>query len=401
MDNPVRTYDWGSPTALARLRGYPPPGGPEAELWMGAHPAAPSTLLPTEGPPLSLPDLIEADPTRLLGTGLLERFGPRLPYLLKILAIDKPLSVQVHPCAERAAQGFHAPAGAANVHRYGDPWPKPEMLCALEPVEVLCGFRSAADAAGLLGLPTSPRLEQVGQALFGDGTEHTRLETAFTVLITWPDRDRAAFATEVVDSCAELLSRGTVREDAARALRWVVELAELHPQDPLVAAPLLMDLVHLEPGEALFIPAGAPHAYLHGVGVEIQGSSDNVLRAGLTSKDIAVGELLWVVDGRTRPERVDASRLGPTECVWRPPAQEFQLSHLRLDGTATRAAPLPGPQILLCTSGAVTVTVEGGTGVTLTPGTSCFVGAGCPAPTFSGTGEVFRAAVAQGADRET
>ena len=422
MRNPIRDYAWGSATALAELQNRVPSGGPEAELWMGAHPSAPSALLGRDGAEISLRDLVEADPLRTLGPALVERFGPRLPFLLKILAIARPLSVQVHPSAERAASCFAAPDGAPDTHRYVDPWPKPEMLYALRPVDALSGFRSVDDAARLLGLFRSPRLARLADALDrpgpgsgldsgsdpgpGHSPDAARLEAAFAVLVTWPDDDRAAFSHEVAAEAERLLGTtsdtgpdrdgDTGRTDTADALRWVVRLTEHHPHDPLVAAPLLLDLVRLAPGEALFIPAGAPHAYLHGLGVEIMGSSDNVLRAGLTPKEIAVDELLRVVDGRTRPEHLPAAPVpgSPAWLDWAAPAEEFRLARSSItDGEVVDAEPVPGPRVLLCVSGSVAVTVDGGPAVTLTPGNSCFVGDAAGAVTLVGTGTVFRATV--------
>jgi mannose-6-phosphate isomerase len=421
MANQIRDYDWGSHTALATLSGREPSGRPEAELWMGAHPTAPSTVTTPGGVPVPLPDLIDADPVGILGEQVVARFGARLPFLLKILAIAEPLSVQVHPSAERAAQGFHARADEADAHRYVDPWAKPEMLYALEPVDALCGFRTVDRATEMLSRFSSPRLAQVAEALAGSGTPGTRLEAAFTVLVTWPTGDRAALVDEVTAETARLLATapgagdpGTCPDTAGPngsaggglapadlpTLRWMTRLAERYPGDPLVAAPLLLDLVCLEPGQTLFVPPGAPHAYLHGVGIEIMGNSDNVLRAGLTRKEIALGELLWVVDGRTRPEPIPSVQLTPTEVVWRPEVTEFQLSRIIVDGSGpvTASPELTGPQILLCVSGTVTAAVGEDGRTRLTPGESCFVGSGPQPLVLTGSGQVFRAAVGQDDD---
>jgi mannose-6-phosphate isomerase len=176
---------------------------------------------------------------------------------------------------------------------------------------------------------------------------------------------------------------------------WVSRLAHQYPKDALVVAPLLLDLVLLQPGETLFVPAGAPHAYLHGTGVEIMANSDNVLRAGLTPKPVAVEELLHVVDGRSRPQRhLPEIELGPGEVAWRPPVPFFQLTRLRPDGGRLAAHPsVTGPQVLLCTAGEVTVGCPGAHDLVLRAGASAFVGAGAGPVEVRGSGEVFRAAV--------
>jgi mannose-6-phosphate isomerase len=404
MRNPVRPYDWGSPTTLARMQGRRPSGGPEAELWMGAHPADPSAVHDGEAEH-RLDTLVAGHPEELLGPEVVAAFGARLPYLLKVLAIARPLSMQVHPGPERARRGFEGEAEVLGEHRYVDPYAKPEMLYALEPVDALCGFRPAEQALRLLSLLEGPRAAAVAAPLRAHADDETAcLEDAFRVLVSWPDDDRPAFAADVARESRALLRDGRGGRGAAggaaaltpqdrRALIWVCRLAQQFPKDPLVVAPLLLDLVALLPGETLFVPAGAPHAYLHGTGVEIMGNSDNVLRAGLTHKAVAVEELLHVVDGRSRPVRdLPTTHLSAHEVAWRVPVTEFRLSRLEVAGGPLPVAPAPGPQVLLCTAGTVTVRCPRAE-VPLTPGTSAFVPAGTGPLTVAGEGEVFRAAV--------
>jgi mannose-6-phosphate isomerase len=404
MVNPVQAYDWGSTTALARMQGRRPDGGPQAELWMGAHPTAPSGLETVDGTVQPLDELVAAAPDAVLGADVAAIFGPRLPYLLKILAIDKPLSVQVHPPAERAAAAYAGETGVPGEHRYVDPFHKPELAYALEPCDILVGFRSADRAAYLLGLVDCTRVRKVAGPLLREDTDDAEcVEEAFRVLVTWPKRDRAALATDVARQARELLMTAgpqrpgdddTLTADDRRALVWATRLARLHPKDPLVAAPLVLDLVRLARGQALFVPAGTPHAYLYGLVVEIMANSDNVLRAGLTHKAVAVEELLTVVDGGSRPFLdVPEVALSPHETAWRPPVTDFQLTRLRAASTAPVAGypHLVGPQVVVCTQGPVTVTA-GSHEVRLHAGESAFLGAGAAPLVVSGPGEVFRAA---------
>jgi mannose-6-phosphate isomerase len=407
MMNPVRDYDWGSTSTLARLQGRPATGHTEAELWMGAHPSAPSRLGVidlTDGAGSEsrgghgLDRLVAERPLDLLGSEVFDRFGPRLPFLLKILAIAKPLSVQVHPTADRARAAFEGEADVPGEHRYVDPYPKPELLYALEPVDALCGFRPVADVERLLALVGGDRAAVLAEPLRGDGNEAGRIEAAFERLVTWPVDDRAALAAELGATARRLLAgAGPLRAplisaEDRRALTWAARLSDQHPRDPLVAAPFLLDLVQLQPGETLFVPAGAPHAYLHGLGVEIMGNSDNVLRAGLTHKPIAVEELLHIVHGESRPERdVPQTWVSPHEVIWSPGVPEFRLSRLWLSDTPVTAYPhVAGPQIVLCTAGTVRAAC-GGHEVSLGPGRSAFVGASGGPITLTGPGEVFRA----------
>jgi mannose-6-phosphate isomerase len=408
MDNPIRNYDWGSATTLARLQGRPPSGHPEAELWMGAHPSSPSRLLlwsPGDGAlddahgGTRLDELIGQRPRDILGAAVQARFEARLPFMMKLLAIAQPLSVQVHPTADRARKAFEGEADVPGEHVYADPYPKPELLYALEPIDAMCGFRSAAQARRLLRLIGGPRMAGIAAALDGAASEEQRIEAAFERLVTWPADDRPGLVTEAGEAARLLLAtagpqhgEGAIAAEDRRALTWASRLAVQHPKDPLVAAPFLLDLVQLQPGETLFVPAGAPHCYLSGLGVEILGNSDNVLRAGLTHKPIAVEELLNIVHGGTRPQRdIPETWVSPYEVLWAPGVPEFRLSRVWLHGhTPVATYPLTGPQILLCTAGGVRVEC-GGHQVELSPGQSAFVGASGGPVTLAGAGEVFRA----------
>lgn len=413
MENPVKTYDWGSRTALAHLQGRPDSDVPEAELWMGAHPTAPSSLIDDDGRPVPLTAAIARDPVGILGHESLARFGTRLPYLFKVLAIEKPLSIQVHPDAVQAARGF-AREEAAGVARsapertYVDADPKPELLYCVSSSQALVGLRDATRASRLLADLGSPRLVALIDAL-RDPAGRGVLDVV-TLLVDWRRTDRRALVEEVADAAREAARRrqeGASTDgnpvddaDAVLALDWVVRLAGLHPTDPLVLAPLLMPVEQLEPGDTVYLPAGVPHAYLTGVGVEIMASSDNVVRAGLTSKRVDADELLALLDPSAGPVvGVPQQRIGSAEVVWRPPVEHFQVSRIDLRGPGegqTELSPeIRGPQVLLCLTGRVTVRV-GRDAVTFGAGESVFLPVAAMAAagqvaTLRGTGQVFRA----------
>jgi mannose-6-phosphate isomerase len=397
----IRPYAWGSRTALAALQGRPVPAdGPEAELWMGSHSGAPSRVV-RDGRTMELGVVLAADPAGELGAGVVAEFGAHLPYLLKVLAVAEPLSLQAHPDAEQARAGFAAEEVAgvprdAPGRTYRDPSPKPELICALTPFEALCGFREVAQTIGLLDrlqstwgvspvMPYAERLRAGGAgALRGVVGELLRLGEAA----------RDALVAAVGEACAGAAEKahGLGGEDDAdtRTYGRIADLAERHPGDPGVVVALLLNHLWLEPGEAIFVPAGSLHAYLEGVGVEVMANSDNVLRGGLTAKHVDHDALLGVLRfdaGPVHPVRRVAE--GPGVQRWATPAPEFSLCRVAVDGTVSFDGGMP--QILLCVEGTVRASA-GGTTVDLTGGTAAFVPARDPLVTLSGRGAVFRAA---------
>ncbi|GAB3176352.1 mannose-6-phosphate isomerase, class I [Streptomyces incanus] len=378
LDNTVRPYAWGSTTAIAQLLGVEPTGEPQAEMWMGAHPGAPSRT--GRG---TLAEVIDADPERELGAASVAKFGPRLPFLLKLLAAGAPLSLQVHPDLDQAKAGYAdeerrgVPADAA--HRtYKDANHKPELVCALTDFDGLCGFRAPLRAAELLDALGVDSLKPYVDLLHAH-PEEAALREVLTAILTADRDEMARTVTEAAAACDRLGG-----EHAPYA-----DIAHHYPGDPGVIAAMLLNHVRLQPGEALYLGAGVPHAYLNGLGVEIMANSDNVLRCGLTPKHVDVPELLRIVrfeagdPGVLRPEAApDGEELYDT------PTDEFRLSRYVLPaGGTTRDLTLAAPQILLCTAGSVRAGEH-----QLSPGTSVFVPAGEKAE-VSGTGTLFRATV--------
>ncbi|NUP19924.1 MAG: mannose-6-phosphate isomerase, class I, partial [Streptomyces sp.] len=284
LDNTVRPYAWGSTTAIPQLLGIEPTGEPQAEMWMGAHPGAPSRT--ARG---TLVEVIDADPERELGATAVAKFGPRLPFLLKILAAGAPLSLQVHPNLAQAKEGYEDEERrgipvAAGHRNYKDANHKPELICALTEFDGLCGFRDplqAADALDGLGVDSlKPYVD-----LLHAHPEDAALREVLTAILTADPDEMARTVADAAAACTRLGG------DYAR----YADIAHHFPGDPGVIAAMLLNHVRLQPGEALFLGAGIPHAYLNGLGVEIMANSDNVLRCGLTPKHVDVPELLRVV----------------------------------------------------------------------------------------------------------
>ncbi|MEW9531639.1 mannose-6-phosphate isomerase, class I [Microbispora sp. NPDC049125] len=362
LTNPIKDYAWGSRTAIAALTGRPA-SGPQAEMWLGAHPSGPSRLA-RNGTELTLAEAIEADPRGALGDSVIERFGERLPYLMKLIAVDRPLSLQVHPDAAQAADG-HA-RGDAN---YADDRHKPELICALTPFTGLAGFRPTDQAAMLVERLGIDALRPVVSTLRrGDVLGALRL------LLEWPGSRR-----ELVESVVWAAS-AVHQPDYA----LIGRLARRYPEDPAVLAPLLMRRHQLAPGEALFLGAGVLHCYLDGFGVEIMAASDNVLRAGLTTKPIDVEELLRITAADAQPVAVE-----PVDGAYVPPVPEFTLRRVTPQGGRVLEGALP--RIVVCVEGTVGVRGEAGSDVTLRPGDSVFVPASEGSVELTGEGVAFSA----------
>lgn len=358
----LQRYAWGDTETIPRLLGREPSGEPVAEAWYGAHPSAPA-LAGDRG----LDALIAEAPVRWLGAEVAAAHGG-LPYLLKLLAAARPLSIQVHPNRRQAEAGYawEREAGtAASARRYKDPRHKPELMVALTPFEGLCGFLPPEDRTRSLresGLAEAwPELPDPGQDL------QAFLRSYFALPPEQLEAGLGAWLERL--GSGPPLGPGSAGYWALRAHR---ELGAATPDAGLIFT-LLLQLIHLEPGQGLFLPAGVPHAYLSGAGVEIMANSDNVLRAGLTAKPIDPEELLRVV-------RFDA--LGPPvgqpvpcegESLHLTPTADFELGSRRGLAGETWSRRAHGPETLLVLGGRVWVEDDSGASLELATGGACLV----------------------------
>lgn len=378
IGNTPRDYAWGSTTAIAGLLGTDPSGGPEAELWLGAHPGSPARVLDpalTDG----APDLAAWERTH------------DLPYLLKVLAADGPLSLQAHPSPEQARAGFERenaaglPADSPD-RNYKDPFHKPELIYALsDPFEALCGFRDPQEsraalerlaAAGTGGAVLS------GFARTLDGEAGAVLRRA-TEWLLGGDSDVDLLVAEVVAA-----ARALPDDRDADTVRM---LDDAFPGDPGIVLALLLNRATLRPGEVLYLPAGNIHAYLRGLGIELMAASDNVLRGGLTPKRIDVPELVSVLDFTPiRATPLAPERPAPGVEVFRPDVPDFRLYRVAVGGdVASARVELNGPAIALCTDGELELHGAEGT-LSLRRGQAALVTADERALTVdSGTGTLF------------
>jgi mannose-6-phosphate isomerase len=375
LENEPRDYAWGSTTLIADLQGRESSGSPEAEVWFGDHPGSPAHL--ADGTPLD----------QVLRTHASAGAPESLSYLLKLLAAASPLSIQVHPSKSQAEAGYAAeeaagiPADAPH-RNYRDANHKPEVIVAVsDRFEALAGLRDVATTRRLLAtLPQTPGVVELDRRLTGEDAAAALRDTLAWLL--------SGEAQATVDDVSAALADATDAEFTAE-LAAARRIAAAYPGDPGVVVALLMNLVVLQRGEAIFAPAGSLHAYLEGLGVELMAASDNVLRGGLTPKHIDVAELMSIVDTHpSPPPRISPEPVSEGVEVFRPDVPVFELWRVHAAG-APRTVPLHGPAIALAVAGHVRVTGASRATVELSPGRAAFATADEGELTVTGTGELF------------
>lgn len=380
----VRNYPWGSRTAIPALRGEPASDLPVAELWMGAHPSGSSILpdrLNDRGEPMTLVAAIEENPAAELGSDVIERFGVRLPFLLKLLAAAEPLSLQAHPSAAQAVDGF-AREDAEGVDRlapdrsFRDRYHKPEMVVALDEFEALVGFRPPDETLEFFEALAVPELAETADAL------HQGLAAALDQTIRLP-RPLAADAAAAIVKRAPSIS-GRWRHEAALLAR----IAHAYPTDPGVVTAALLNRVVLREGESVHLGPGVLHCYIDGLVVEIMANSDNVVRGGLSQKHVDIDVLMSVVIPEPHPPKIASARAGET--VYEADIEEFEL--VRYEGERRDERVLRGPEIVVCVAGSASVETANRS-VDLRPGDSAWIPASADRAMVTTRGKVFAAGV--------
>ena len=394
----VKHYDWGSTKAIPKLLRLAEDGRPWAEYWLGTHPAGCALVdaepdVPDAESDVPLDDWLATHDGALSAPEVTD-FGTHLPYLMKVLAADQPLSLQAHPSRVDAQRGF-ADEQARGLapddpdRNFKDDWPKPEMIVALTPFEALSGFRDPAATLALfdaLGVDDEIMRPTFGPLQYRQGA--AALAEVFLDCLTLDDT-RRAILNEVL---AAAVRHGQDEGEVGQFARLAITLDEYYPDDPSLLAALLLNHVTLAPGQGLHNSAGVVHSYLQGVGIEIMASSDNVLRAGLTSKHVDHAALISIVDFDPAPPDVcDPTPDGAG--VWRYPTTDQEFALWRLNPTEDDApSPLPDDgraRIVLVTDGYVNITSDGAT-TELVQGEAGFVAAD-EAASFTGDATAYLA----------
>ncbi|HIF4661494.1 TPA: mannose-6-phosphate isomerase [Citrobacter koseri] len=381
--NSVQNYAWGSKTALTELYGIANPSQqPMAELWMGAHPKSSSRIEGADGKAVSLRDVIEHDKATLLGESVAKRFG-ELPFLFKVLCAAQPLSIQVHPNKHNSEMGF-AKENAAGIpmdaaeRNYKDPNHKPELVFALTPFLAMNAFREFSEIVSLLQ-PVSGAHTAIAHFLQEPNAE--RLSQLFASLLNMQGDEK---------SRALAVLKAALNSQQGEPWQTIRVISEFYPDDSGLFSPLLLNVVKLNPGEAMFLFAETPHAYLQGVALEVMANSDNVLRAGLTPKYIDIPELVANVKFVAKP--ADQLLTTPvkhgTELDFPIPVEDFAFSLHDLSAQET-AISQQSAAILFCVEGEAVLS-KGEQHLVLKPGESAFIGADESPVNASGVGRLAR-----------
>jgi len=355
LKNKIKEYAWGSTSEIASLLGEETPSkNPQAELWMGTHPNAPSEAL-FDSSWIPLENLIEKYPDDILGPEVNKKYKGKLPFLFKFLSASQPLSIQAHPDAKKAEEGFlkennlNIALDAPN-RNYKDPFHKPEIICAITPLLALAGFRSVEEILSLFSEINSPELQTHTEPLKQNPTSDG-LKSMFSNLWSLPKDDQIKIINEVCDSAASV-------QDKNEAYQWIIKLNHFYPGDIGVLSPILLNLVNLKPGEALFLPSSELHSYLGGVGIELMSNSDNVLRGGLTSKHMDVDELLLALNFNERKVNTEPYFLNNNqEFSFQSMTDDFCLSIISVSSDSSHeSAENRNVEILICTEGKLSIT---------------------------------------------
>ncbi|MCJ7771701.1 MAG: mannose-6-phosphate isomerase, class I [Desulfobacterales bacterium] len=393
LENSIREYSWGSYTAISELIGKKTPSSrPQAELWMGAHASAPS-ILNVNGKKISLLELISIYPEEILGENVIKKFGKSFPFLFKVLAAEKPLSIQVHPNLKQAQEGFKKenekkiPLDSSK-RNYKDKNHKPECICALTDFWVLNGFRSISAIVFFMEQLSDGMLKnEINQLKKNDNSKG--LKKFFHTLMTLSSVKKDDLVNTVV-----LNAQKNIETEPSN--RWIIDLHKEYGKDIGVLSPLMLNLVCLKPGEAIYLFSGELHAYLKGVGIELMANSDNVIRGGLTQKHVDISELLRIVNFEEKSINILLPKEAePGEFSYPCRTNEFMLSIIEVcKGTNYESLKKRNVEMMICVNGnAVLQDDDNGKRILLEKGTSVLIPAAVKNYHIKGEAKLFKAAV--------
>ncbi|WP_375320706.1 mannose-6-phosphate isomerase, class I [Aliivibrio logei] len=385
MNNVIQDYAWGSYTSIETLFDIKnTTEKPQAELWMGAHPNG-CSVVTINGNSVLLSDLINEDKDAFLSSPTAQSFG-ELPYLFKVLAAEKALSIQVHPNKQQAMDGYDKEEKAgiainAFNRNYKDNNHKPELVYALTTYKAMNGFRAFDDIISLFTLMSLPSIDSLVTE-FSQDPSSNGLKTFFKAILSLEGEAKDTALTELVNFASQNTDELFIQ---------IQDLIEQYPNDIGLFTPLMLNVITLQPGEAMYLKACTPHAYINGTGLEIMANSDNVLRAGLTPKFMDIDELMACTEFDSIPQSallmqpisIDGGMNYPI------PVDDFKFSVL----TPSTELPLTtqSAEILFAIDEDMIVNHPSGESVSVSKGHSIFIPAYTEQYTLQSQGKVARA----------
>lgn len=394
LENKVMEYTWGSKSFIPELLGNTTPVAiPQAEMWMGSHKKAPSKVINDDSKtPLDI--MIENHPKEILGKEVSDNFSKQLPFLFKVLSASKPLSIQAHPDKKQALAGFNKenskkiPIDATH-RNYRDNNHKPELICALTTMWALKGFREPKEILSLLK-PLHGISDKFGIDILKKQPDEYGIKAFFNNLMNMDINRASELIKNTVDIIQDIKDKNTAYE-------WIDKLNQEYPKDIGTLSPLFLNVVKLNPGEALYLPARELHAYLLGSGLEIMANSDNVLRGGLTPKHIDLPELMNVLNFTPGiPEIINIRKSESIETFFPSPAKEFILSVINLpdEHSQYKIDRHQSVEILLCTKGKAMISdISNGEDKIIQKGASMLVPASVKKYSIEGKATIYKASV--------
>ncbi|MFH1762517.1 MAG: mannose-6-phosphate isomerase, class I [bacterium] len=393
LKNPIKEYKWGSKTAIPELLGIPNKANkPQAELWMGAHPGAPSIVV-SQNIEFPLIDYVKQNPEVVLGKRCMELYGPELPFLFKVLAAADPLSIQAHPNRDQAKAGFKREndlgiALDAYNRNYKDDNHKPEIISAITPFWALKGFRKIESMVKIFKKFNIDSLRSRLHELEKNKNK-IGLKKFYTDIMSLDAGIKQESVKQAVDQSLAIKNN--------EITRWIIKLNKYYPGDIGVLSPIMLNLICLKPGQALFLSAGEPHVYLEGVGVELMANSDNVLRGGLTPKHVDAAELINTLtfsDGEV-DILTPSKKHGNTESEYSSLAQEFKLSIIEIDNNSKYTKNNNcSAEILICMHGACQITdIKINENLEMKKGASILIPANVETYEIKGNAKLYKAAI--------
>jgi mannose-6-phosphate isomerase len=389
LQNEIKNYDWGANDFIPSLLDLPNlEGKPYAELWMGVHHAGHSRINSC-GKLINLETLISGDKEYFLGNATAAKFGS-LPFLFKVLAVKKPLSVQVHPTILQAKEGSKKEDSLkidydAPERNYKDTNHKPEIICALTPFRAMCGFRKTNEIAATLKKFNCAETKPILSILNSEGAGETNIDIYKSFLkalfaTSKPSRENiSAYITKNIEALK------MQHNDLLREWEMVQQFHSLYPTDPAVLSPLFLNVIDIKPGEAFFLPAGILHAYVSGFAVELMSNSDNVLRGGLTNKHIDSGELISIMHpAHFMPKILQSQKNASGLYEYPSEAAEFKLARTNCSSGEAVNLSVAGPIILILTAGRMTISAKDASSIDIKKGESVFISAAATELTLSG-----------------